>query len=106
MSIRDMITASVRCTLCGAKGVGTCDCWATCPRCGCMYERGKDCDRCAAEASGKPHTPRVVASTRSRRRSKGQSARSRLEELGGTPPSRAAQDATLAENLDAVERDR
>lgn len=34
------------------------------------------------------------------------SARSRLEELGGAPPSRTAQDATLAENLDALERER
>lgn len=33
---------------------------------------------------------------------KGRSARARLEQLGGTPPSRAAQEATLADNLDKL----
>ena len=35
-NLEQMIDASVHCSKCGAKGVGTCDCWVTlrCPTCG------------------------------------------------------------------------
>ena len=46
MSLKDLINASVRCALCGSKGVGTCNCWTKCATCGCYYERGTSCGRC------------------------------------------------------------
>lgn len=40
--IDKMITSSVRCTRCGARGVGTCNCWAECA-CGWLHATGEAC---------------------------------------------------------------
>ena len=40
--IDKLITSSVRCTRCGAQGVGTCDCWVQCA-CGWTKGRGEEC---------------------------------------------------------------
>lgn len=34
MGILEMVDAAVSCCACGAKGVGTCNCWDKCPDCG------------------------------------------------------------------------
>jgi hypothetical protein len=40
--IERMVDSVMSCTLCGAKGVGTCDCWVTCS-CGWHFEKGTEC---------------------------------------------------------------
>lgn len=42
MSIINSIDSNVRCTKCGTKGVGNCDCWTRC-NCGWSYEKGGKC---------------------------------------------------------------
>ena len=42
MSLRRMINSTVRCTRCGAKGYGTCDCWRQCS-CGWMAAKDEPC---------------------------------------------------------------
>lgn len=59
MSIGDMISANVRCTLCGSKGVGSCDCWVKCEGCGCYYESCKICTRCDLARANE--LPRAIA---------------------------------------------
>lgn len=34
--------SNLSCTICGSKGVGTCDCWTKCS-CGWLYEKGTAC---------------------------------------------------------------
>jgi len=42
MAINRMIDSNVRCSICGTKGVGNCDCWEDCS-CGWVHEKGKPC---------------------------------------------------------------
>ena len=56
MSIGDLIHASVRCVKCGAKGVGTCDCWVKCP---CGWTKGRD-EPCGNPIHGGAPRPSVV----------------------------------------------
>ena len=44
--IQQLIDSVVVCIKCGAKGIGTCDCWTMCERCGWSYESGGVCTRC------------------------------------------------------------
>lgn len=45
MSINRLIDQNVKCTLCGTKGVGNCDCWVRCKKCRCFYEKNTKCRR-------------------------------------------------------------
>jgi hypothetical protein len=55
------IKAVVKCRLCGA-GYGKCECWATCDRCGWMYERAKGPGDCGNPVhGGEPREMRTVA---------------------------------------------
>ena len=52
-----MFDASVRCTVCGAKGVGSCACW---DKCGCGRMKRNSEAKCSQCLGG---LPRVIASS-------------------------------------------
>lgn len=52
------INTNVKCTICGTKGVGNCDCWSKCRKCGWSYETGETCGHCE-----NPDEPPTIAAS-------------------------------------------
>lgn len=40
--VNRMVDSTVSCVKCGARGIGTCDCWERCS-CGWLAEKGQPC---------------------------------------------------------------
>lgn len=52
--IEKMITSTVRCTLCNTQGMGNCDCWVKCGKCGWSFEKGAECRNCKRDGGALP----------------------------------------------------
>jgi hypothetical protein len=98
--IEAMVDAAVRCTLCGARGLRSCDCWAKC-QCGWLYESGTDCrnevHRCTyLEPDGKRCVWPETGDGRCNEHRAVPHGRNRMAR-GMTKAARAARDARLTE---------
>lgn len=63
MGLDSLINASVCCTVCGSRGVGTCSCWSKCKDCGWNFRTGEQCRNCAGD-----NTLEAIAMSKPKRR--------------------------------------